>query len=90
MMKIYTYAATGAIIPSFLKLEIEGDEYLAQAPVNSRTLFVEEEFLFQVWSGGKCNEKNPSSIIIHFTFQVIPSKVPNLLQFNILYGSRLE
>jgi hypothetical protein len=56
MMKTYTYAATGAIIQSFLNLEIGGNEYLTQAPINSNTLFVEEEFLFQVWSGGKCDE----------------------------------
>jgi len=42
MMKIH--AARGAIIRSFLNLEIEGDEYSTQAPVTSSTLFVEEEF----------------------------------------------
>jgi len=88
MMKIYV--ATGAIILSFLNSEMQDDEYSTQATVTSNTLFFEEEFYSSFGSGRKCGGKNPCPVIMHSTFQDIPSTVPEFLQFSILYRPRLE
>ena len=87
MMK--TYVATGAIIQSFLNSEIEGDKYSTQVTVTSNILSFKEEFFSRFGPDINAAKKNPCSVIIHFTFQV-PSKVPDFLQFSVLYGPRLE
>ena len=86
-MKIHT--AKGAIIQSFLNLEIEGDEYSTQAPVTSNTLFVEEEFHSRFGPDVNAVKK---FLLLHYTFYISSHHIESsrISPIQYLYGPRLK